>query len=146
MAQDTSNWEDDTLPPAPADWLPVQAALEHTLRLMILRSTVDALLSVTRAKQTGKSTLRKWAGSIQYCLESWCRITGEDPHQGYDAVNIDLAMDVYAHALRQRQIVIEEGTTAVTWALRAGHRRDANRMSFYLDREIQDLERIFGIM
>lgn len=145
MAQDTSNWEDDTLPAAPDDWLPLQSAEEQVRRLLSLRSTLEARTNLTKSGKTGKTILRKWHGSVQYCLESWCRITEGDPHQPYDLENPDLTSDLYALALSHRQVVIEDGTTAVTWALRAGHRRDANRMSFYLDREMSDLERIFGI-
>lgn len=144
MTQDTTKWEDATLGAPPDGWHPRHAAYEHQLRLEEIRATLEARMSVM-GRRSGKDSHRRWHSSLVYLIDTWARLTGEDPEQGLEIEDPDLTTDLFALASSHRIVVIEEGTKAVTWAQHLGHRKFVNKMGFYLDREVGDLERIFGL-
>lgn len=143
MPVDLSNWLEDSLPDPVEGWEPEMFARRHVERLWGLRANLHFRLSA--AKQNGKKIARQWDNSLWYNIQSWCRVTGDDPHQGIEIsdTKVDLSIDTHGMAFKHRAYLLEEGSRAVTWTLRLGHRPTANRMGFYLDRELLDLDRIF---
>lgn len=143
VRQDMSNWLEDSLGPAPEGWTEVQWGHKHVLRLMEIRHNLLARAQVMSGRKPGKSSIRKWLAATDYALKCWASFTEDDPDQGIESPAIDLKEDTYTLAMRHRTVLIEEGTKAVTWAMRLGHRQDANKMMFYLDREASEIDRIF---
>jgi hypothetical protein len=150
VARKPEEWYDAAARPT-GPWDPVLCARQQEQRLANQYMILHAYLQMPNAANRPKAM--RWRELNKMLIGLWVRMTGDDPAaligsteeilEQHTKTAADLELTWWA-----TQVVAETseaGVTAVTAAMDSRLKKISNQMAFYFGREIEELERMFGL-
>lgn len=150
MARKPEDWYEPTARPQGA-WDAVLEARRQQTRLAHQHMVLMAYLTMPNAANRPKAV--RWRDLNKMLLGLWVRLTGDDvtallgtvEEVGDAELKVAKDLELQWWATQIVSEVSEAGTLAITAAMDARLKKISNQMAFYFSREVEELERMFGL-